>query len=202
MAFECAPRRSDARVPFGRASSHACRAGLHCGSNAARGERIELRDYTLEYLRDWLRLLDDADVCRGANREYPIDFAQAATELLEAAKERAAGTARKYAICVDASLVGSCDIRKICRQRSDASIGYWIGRDHWGLGYATQAVRALNAIARDELALRYLYARCLGDNAASQAVLGKCGYVRLGLQSFTHRTTQQRVDTFLYGNEL
>ena len=54
-------------------------------------------------------------------------------------------------------------------------IGYWIGREFWGRGVATTAVRAL----LDEIAERPLYADVATSNVGSIRVLEKCGFVRL-----------------------
>jgi RimJ/RimL family protein N-acetyltransferase len=52
-------------------------------------------------------------------------------------------------------------------------VGYWIGRDHWGRGVATKALRA---IVR-ELGRRPLFARVAEENVASRRVLEKSGFV-------------------------
>lgn len=54
-------------------------------------------------------------------------------------------------------------------------IGYWIGRDYWGHGYATEAGRAVLAIART-LGHRLLRAGHFVDNPASGKVLRKLGF--------------------------
>ncbi|NGM11184.1 GNAT family N-acetyltransferase [Verrucosispora sp. WMMA2044] len=55
-------------------------------------------------------------------------------------------------------------------------VSYWIDRAHWGRGYAT---RALTALLR-EVTRRPLFARTVTDNAASLAVLRRCGFVVRG----------------------
>ena len=55
-------------------------------------------------------------------------------------------------------------------------LGYWISRPHWGLGYATEAARAIVAIARDGLRLERLVAGHFIDNPASGRVLEKLGF--------------------------
>lgn len=58
-------------------------------------------------------------------------------------------------------------------------IGYWIARDHWGCGYASEAGRAVLTIART-----LGYERVLGshflDNPASGRVLEKLGFEATG----------------------
>jgi RimJ/RimL family protein N-acetyltransferase len=60
-------------------------------------------------------------------------------------------------------------------------LGYWIARDHWGLGYATEAARALVDIARDALRLKRLVAGHFVDNPASGRVLQKLGFRPVGI---------------------
>lgn len=54
-------------------------------------------------------------------------------------------------------------------------LGYWIARDHWGRGYATEAGRAVLDIARS-LGHREMSAAHFTDNPASGKVLRKLGF--------------------------
>lgn len=54
-------------------------------------------------------------------------------------------------------------------------LGYWIGREHWGRGYATEAGRATLAVAR-ALGHRQVSAAHFPDNPASGRVLAKLGF--------------------------
>ena len=53
-------------------------------------------------------------------------------------------------------------------------LGYWVGREHWGSGVATQALTLLV----DEVSVRPLYAHVAVHNAGSIRVLEKCGFRR------------------------
>jgi RimJ/RimL family protein N-acetyltransferase len=55
-------------------------------------------------------------------------------------------------------------------------VGYWIGREHWGRGYATDALRLLLA----EIPDRPVFAHVALDNIGSRRVLEHCGFVRIG----------------------
>jgi RimJ/RimL family protein N-acetyltransferase len=55
-------------------------------------------------------------------------------------------------------------------------LGYWLKRDCWGRGYATEAARALLAAARHSLRLKRLEAGHFLDNPASGRVLEKLGF--------------------------
>ena len=53
-------------------------------------------------------------------------------------------------------------------------LGYWVGREHWGRGVATQAL----ALLVDEMSIRPLFAHVAVHNAGSIRVLEKCGFRR------------------------
>jgi RimJ/RimL family protein N-acetyltransferase len=56
-------------------------------------------------------------------------------------------------------------------------VTYWLGREHWGKGLATRAL--VDFLAEAERS-RPLYAATADDNVASQRVLEKCGFRRVG----------------------
>lgn len=84
---------------------------------------------------------------------------------------------RLYAVLCDDVLVGSVGgfeqggVRQIC---------YGIGREHWGCGFATAAVRAFLPIESQ----RPLHAYTAPHNIASQRVLLKCGFVQTGIERY------------------
>ena len=53
-------------------------------------------------------------------------------------------------------------------------LGYWVGREWWGRGVATQAL----ALLVDEVSIRPLYAHVVSHNVGSIRVLEKCGFRR------------------------
>ena len=52
-------------------------------------------------------------------------------------------------------------------------VGYWLGRQFWGQGIASQAL----ALFLDEVRVRPLFAHVVKHNVASRRVLEKCGFV-------------------------
>ena len=61
-----------------------------------------------------------------------------------------------------------------------AELGFWIGRAHWGHGYATEAASRVVAFARDALGVARITATAAEGNAASRRVLDKLGFVETG----------------------
>jgi len=58
-------------------------------------------------------------------------------------------------------------------------VGYWLGRQHWNQGYATEAVQALVEYAR-WLGIPSLQADTFPNNPASARVLAKVGFANTG----------------------
>ena len=54
----------------------------------------------------------------------------------------------------------------------EREVGYWIGRDHWGRGYATAALRLLLAEVTDRPIVAYVAIH----NVGSRRVLEHCGF--------------------------
>lgn len=76
------------------------------------------------------------------------------------------------AIVTDGDVVGHI---AVFGPDGEREVTYWIGRDHWGQGIATQALRALLGIVDH----RPLFARAAADNVASLIVLKNCGFEEL-----------------------
>ena len=122
----------------------------------------------------------------------PHPYPDGAAEAWIAGQARARSAGREYTYAVtlatDAVLVGAIDLRPAER---DGNLGYWIGRDYWGNGYATAAARAVIALAFSLLDLDVLAASHLARNAASGRVLEKCGLVPLRTERRDHRGVEE-----------
>lgn len=88
------------------------------------------------------------------------------------ARIRAAGN-RIQTILADEQVAGSISSYP---DGDRLEVTYWLGREFWGRGIATAALRAF---LRQETR-RPLHARAAADNTASIHVLEKCGFVLVG----------------------
>ena len=75
-------------------------------------------------------------------------------------------------------LIGGIGLQR--RESGEHELGYWIARPYWGLGFATEAGRAVVANARDSLRLKRLVSGHFVDNPASGRVLRKLGFRPVG----------------------
>ncbi len=79
----------------------------------------------------------------------------------------------------DGVLVGAVGLI-LDTENDSAELGYWIGRDHWGRGFATEAARAVVAWAFESLELHRIHASHFPRNPASGRVLEKLGMTHEG----------------------
>lgn len=76
-------------------------------------------------------------------------------------------------------IIGCCGIAKLDGETPE--IGYWLGVQFWGKGYATEAARAVIDHAFGELGYDTLLAGARVSNPASRRVLEKCGFQWTGV---------------------
>lgn len=84
----------------------------------------------------------------------------------------------RFGIWDGKELVGTVNITP--RDAVSATLGYWIGSEFTGRGYATEATDALSEYGHDQLGYLRIYAGADPGNTASIRVLEKSGFVRLG----------------------
>jgi ribosomal-protein-alanine N-acetyltransferase len=120
-----------------------------------------------------------------ANRDAHEPFRPARDEgffTLEAQQERLATTEHVYGILDGNALAGLIELSNIARGPfQSATLGYWVDETRRGRGLATRAVAAIVDLAFAELGLHRVEAATLVDNAASQRVLEKNRFDRIGL---------------------
>jgi RimJ/RimL family protein N-acetyltransferase len=94
--------------------------------------------------------------------------------------------------------IGSCDLSAIDRDHGRAHIGFLFRRDHWGHGYAREALEPVIAHGFGTLGLARLSARIHVGNEAAKNLLERLGFVQEGvLRAFVRREGVAR-DCALY----
>ncbi|NWK94133.1 GNAT family N-acetyltransferase [Sphingobium lactosutens] len=140
----------------------------------ARTPRLLLRPGWMEDAQALTQAINDGAVLRNLARApspYGLDDAEAFLALPQhprlprlLAFTRTQGAPR---------LVGGCGIH--LDEQGVPELGYWIARPYWGLGFATEAARAVLAMARANR-VGDIRANHFIDNAASGNVLRKLGF--------------------------
>ena len=83
-----------------------------------------------------------------------------------------------FSIFRDNSLIGGVGLS--LEEDSDFDLGFWIGRDHWGKGYATEAAMGLIQYAQKEFNFKQIKACYIKGNTGSSNVLSKLGFEEIG----------------------
>jgi RimJ/RimL family protein N-acetyltransferase len=100
-------------------------------------------------------------------------------------------TINMQTILVDETIAGS--IAKF-EMEGDTEITYWIGRNFWGKGIATTALKNFLTIENT----RPVFGRVAFDNLGSQKVLEKCGFVKIGTYKGFANARQTEIEEFIY----
>jgi len=96
------------------------------------------------------------------------------------------------------NLVGVISLQKIDRTNKNAQISYWIGKNYWNLGIATESINLLIRYAFCVLRLHKVYANVLATNSASIRVLEKNGLIKEGILKHSLYKDDKFCDVVLY----
>lgn len=96
----------------------------------------------------------------------------------------------KKTILVDGRVVGTIAKFELFGK---PNVTYWIGREFWGRGFATEAL----SLFLREVTTRPLYASAAKDNVASLRVLEKCGFRIIGFEKGYANARGKEIDEAL-----
>lgn len=96
-----------------------------------------------------------------------------------------------WTIRIEQQIVGS--VAKFV-MAGDAGITYWIDKEFWGQGIATQALTQLLQYET----VRPIYGYVAFDNLGSQRVLEKCGFRKVATDRGFARSRQAEIEEFIY----
>ncbi len=122
-----------------------------------------------------------ADTTLAIPHPYQIEHALSWIEHLN--NEAGAAEAATFAIRLlpQRQLIGSIGLSDINTQHGQAELGFWIGKDWWGQGYAREAARAVIQFGFESLSLNRICAHHMTRNPASGRVLLAAGMQREGV---------------------
>lgn len=142
----------------------------------ARTERLLLRPGWPEDWEALLRAINDENiVCNLASAPWP--YTDEAARAFASRPQDPLFPAFFLTLPSDdgAKFIGSCGLGDF---NGRPELGYWIARNYWGQGYATEAANAVINIAR-MLGHAELFCSHFADNPASARVIEKLGFERI-----------------------
>lgn len=152
-----------------------------------RTPRLLLRAFTPQDAQRVFEIRSDFEVTRMlVFPAYPPVLEHVAAWLGEHAIEWRAGTAYRFAVVADGRVIGCADVDEI--QDGCGELGYWLERDYWGRGLASEAAGAVHDFATRTLGLRRLVAGHTADNPASGRILLRLGFRHVADRSRSYRS--------------
>ena len=139
--------------------------------------RLTLRRFTLNDVGDIQRMAGDRKVSIMTEAiPYPYKDGMAEDWINTHDQLWSKRTGAPFAVELKSnSMLIGCVGLSITPQHKRAALGYWIGFEHWGNGYCTEAGQALLNYGFSTLALKRIEAIHLTKNPASGAVMKKLG---------------------------
>ena len=146
------------------------------------GQRVVLREFTLDDVDDALKIIGDDRVTRFLS--FDSRSREEAQAMIEGAVKRAQESPRtEFYLAVarpdDDSMIGFARIA-IAGVKA-GKLGYAIAADEWGHWYATDAARTLTAFAFRVLQLHRVSAAIGPENTASITLVERLGFTREGV---------------------
>ncbi len=140
-------------------------------------KRLALRAPRLEDAKMVAMLANDRRIAENTAR-IPHPYKRSDAEGFIAGANKAGGEAVFLITLRDETIIGACGI---VMQERTPELGYWLGVNYWGKGYATEALHAVIDYAFTDLAHEALQAGARVTNPASRRVLEKCGFQWTGV---------------------
>lgn len=136
-------------------------------------ERLVLRDLEEGDAENIFLLNSDPEVLRYVH-DVPFANAETAREWIsDIGKLLPLGIGRWAIETHDGTWVGRCSLRRYAD--GEVLMGYRLLHEHWGKGYASEAVRLMLDLAFNTHHLPYVASKVARDNIASQRVMEKNG---------------------------
>jgi [ribosomal protein S5]-alanine N-acetyltransferase len=97
------------------------------------------------------------------------------------------------------TFIGVISLRTIDFNYQNAEIGYWLVKEFWKKGYATEAAELIIEYAFEKLDLYRIYATLEKDNVSSLSLLNRLGFEVEGLMKKSVKNKGKFVDRYICG---
>jgi ribosomal-protein-alanine N-acetyltransferase len=164
-----------------------------------RSSRLVLRPFeAADAPRVQLLLADNEVAKQTLTIPHPYPEGAAAEWIAKHEEWLAAGKQAIWAITRDGQVMGAMGLRVVAAHLR-AEVGYWVAREVWGQGIASEALRAVIAHGFNAMGLHRIEAHHYPENPASGRVMEKAGMMREGhLRGVVFRDGVPR-DNVVYG---
>jgi len=141
-------------------------------------ERLMLREPTLADVKAIARLANDRRIAENTRR-LPHPYSQDhAVEFVRAMADEPRETV--FLIEHNHTPIGMVEVD--WRAPEAPGLGYWLGVEYWGQGFATEAARAVIDFTFEEFEFEHLISGARVANPSSRNILEKCGFQWSGVE--------------------
>jgi len=141
-------------------------------------ERLLLRRPTLADVKAITHLANDRRIAENTRRlpypylqDHAVDFVRGI-----------ANQQRETVFLIESNYTPIGMVGVDWRQPERPELGYWLGVEHWGQGFATEAARAAIDFTFEEFDIEVMKSAARVANPASRNVLEKCGFQWSGVE--------------------
>ena len=159
-----------------------------------KGFRVYLKTLGIDDADDFAALVNDPDILMRLSNDKPIPYQRenALGSIERATMHLMDGTGYAFTIRLEENgkMIGRIDYRELSKIDRHANIGYWLGKEYWGRGYAKEAIRLMLWFGFKKVKLHRVHAYVYDTNEPSLKVLGSLGFVKEGTlrdNSFNNR---------------
>ncbi len=163
--------------------------------------RLRLRGLTLDDAPTIQRLAGRREVAEMTRSiPHPLTLTQAREWLTKMLADMAEHKTAVFGVVLESTgeLIGTIGLVNIDQEHCCAEMGFWIGMEWWGQGYATEAARAVVRYGFEGLGLNRIHAHHMTKNPASGRVLEKAGLQREGVLRQAIRKWDHFEDVVVY----
>lgn len=163
-------------------------------------KRLILREVTTDDANDMLTYLSDENVVKPMGLE-PFQTVEDVWDEISWYKSiYEEGTGIRWGITLKDSgkVIGSCGFLNKLTKHYRTEIGYELSKDYWGIGVASEALKAVVKYGYDHLQLERIEALIEPTNIPSQRLVEKQGFIREGLLRHYEYTRGKFDDLYMY----
>ena len=162
-------------------------------------DRLTLRRLSFDDLYDYYeRLGSDGEVSKYMLFEPHQDIGETLALIEEALVRYEEENFYRWGIENEDGLIGVIELLHFDEESESCTFTCMLGKQWWGQGYATEALKEIFRFAKEELGVKKLTADHMAPNAASGAVMRKAGMVQVGVIPGKYEKHGQRHDAIVY----
>ncbi len=146
-------------------------------------ERLKLISFEQASTETWFRLINNKEVAQTTlSLPHPCTMKEAKLWRQQEIDKIRQQQILRWSVSIKNNdcIIGSVKL-SLNRRFNSAEIGYWLGREYWGSGYAGEAASKVLNYAFEVLKLNRVEAYAMVRNKASSKILLKLGMVKEGL---------------------